>query len=138
MSAAGVTVIPGLRYADAVAAVEWLCTAFGFHKHMVVAGPDDTIAHAQLTYGRGMVMLGSGGGDSVYDTLVRPPGEAGGIVTASVYVVVEDVEAHHAQAKAAGADVVMAPVDQHDAGLMYTCRDPEGNVWSFGVYDPFA
>ena len=54
-----VTVVPCLRYRDAPAAIEWLCRAFGFEKHAVYPGPDGTIAHAQLTFGNGMIMLGS-------------------------------------------------------------------------------
>ena len=53
------TIVPARRYRDAPAAIEWLCRAFGFEKHLVVPGPDGTIAHAQLTRGNGMVMLGS-------------------------------------------------------------------------------
>ena len=53
------TVIPTMRYRDAPAAIEWLCKAFGFEKHLVVPGPGGTIAHAQLTCGNGMIMLGS-------------------------------------------------------------------------------
>ncbi len=51
------TISPGLRYTDAPAAVEWLCRAFGFEKHLVVPGEGETIAHAQLTFGNGMIML---------------------------------------------------------------------------------
>jgi len=51
------TVIPCLRYRDAPAAIEWLCRAFGFEKHLVVPNQDGTIAHAQLSFGAGMVML---------------------------------------------------------------------------------
>ena len=133
-------VMPGLRYADAASAIDWLGKAFGFEQRMVIPGPDGAIAHAQLTLGSGpgMVMLGSGGGDSDYDKLVRPAGEAGGIVTASVYAVVDDVAAHRARAEAAGAEIVMAIGADQPEGPMYTCRDPEGNVWSFGTYDPFA
>ncbi len=53
------TVIPGLRYADAATAIESLCRAFGFERHLVVPSEDGTIAHAQLTFGNGMIMLGS-------------------------------------------------------------------------------
>ena len=53
------TVIPGLRYADAVGAIDWLCAAFGFEKHLVVPDDDNGLEHAQLTFGNGMVMLGS-------------------------------------------------------------------------------
>src|SRR5450432_1008129 len=52
-------VIPALRYRDAPAAIEWLCRVIGFEKHLVVPGPDNTIAHAQLALGGGMLMLGS-------------------------------------------------------------------------------
>jgi uncharacterized glyoxalase superfamily protein PhnB len=48
-----------LRYRDAQAAIEWLCRAFGFEKHLVVPGEGGTIAHAELSFGNGMIMLGS-------------------------------------------------------------------------------
>ena len=53
------TIIPVLRYRDAPAAIEWLCKAFGFEKHLVVPDEDGTVAHAQLSFGNGMVMLAS-------------------------------------------------------------------------------
>jgi len=53
------TVIPALQYRDAAAAVDWLCRAFGFEQRMVVPGENGSIAHAELTFGNGMIMLGS-------------------------------------------------------------------------------
>jgi uncharacterized glyoxalase superfamily protein PhnB len=53
------TVIPAMRYRDAATAIEWLCEAFGFEKRLVVPGENGGIAHAQLTFGSGMIMLGS-------------------------------------------------------------------------------
>lgn len=53
------TVIPTLRYKDVAAAIEWLCNAFGFEKHLVMPGENGAIAHAQLVFGNGMIMLGS-------------------------------------------------------------------------------
>ena len=132
------TVIPSFRYADAPAAIEWLCRAFGFEKHLVVPGANGTIAHAQLVFGNGMIMLGSagthGGG---YDALVSTPAEAG-TNTQSAYVIVADADAHYAAAKAAGAEMVLDIEDQPYGGRGYTCRDIEGYVWSFGDYDPWA
>lgn len=127
------TIIPTLRYADAPAAVEFLCAAFGFERRLVV--PDDAggIAHAQLVFGSGMIMLGSARDDE-FGRLQGP----GGRVTQSPYVVVADCDAHCAAAEAAGADIVMAPEDQDYGGRLYVCRDPEGNVWNFGSYDPWA
>ena len=51
------TVISYLRYRDAPVAIEWLCNTFGFEKHLVVPNVDGTIAHAQLSFGNGMIML---------------------------------------------------------------------------------
>ena len=67
------TVIPGLRYRDARAAIEFLCNAFGFEKGLIVDGPNNTIAHAQLTFGNGMIMLGSHPHEGEYGEWVRPP-----------------------------------------------------------------
>jgi uncharacterized glyoxalase superfamily protein PhnB len=129
-------IIPVLRYRDAPAAVDWLCRAFGFEKHLVVPDESGGVAHAQLTFGNGMIMLGSGhGGD--YDVLVRQPSEAGG-VTQAPYILVADVDAHYAQAKKAGAEIVIDIADQDYGGRLYVCRDPEGHVWNFGSYDPWA
>ena len=52
-------IIPGMRYRDAPAAIEWLCDVLGFERHLVVPNEDGTIAHAQLVLGNGMIMLGS-------------------------------------------------------------------------------
>jgi uncharacterized glyoxalase superfamily protein PhnB len=132
------SVIPGLRYRDAATAIEWLCAAFGFEKHLVVPGEGGSIAHAQLTCGNGMIMLGSagthGGG---YDDLVKPPKDTGGVNTQAPYIIVEDPDAHCARARAAGAEILLDIVDQDYGGRGYTCRDPEGHVWSFGDYDPW-
>jgi len=132
------TVIPGLRYHDAPAAIEWLCRAFGFEEQLVVPGEAGIVEHAQLRFGNGMIMLGSagkhGGG---YDELVKTPRETGGVATQGLYVIVEDPDAHHERAVAAGAEIVLAIEDKDYGGRGYTCRDLEGNVWSFGDYDPW-
>ncbi len=134
--AAKISVIPALQYEDAKAAIEFLCTAFGFAKNAVYEEPDGSVAHAQLTHGNGMVMLGSVK-DTEYGKLLRRPTEAGG-VTMSVYVVVDDADAHFERAKAACAQIVREPVTQDYGGRDYTCKDPEGHVWTFGTYDPMA
>lgn len=137
----GSPVIPCLRYADAPAAIAFLCAAFGFQKHAVHADDVDSgvIHHAQLTLGDGMVMLGSvrdGKGESLYTwSTVR---DLGG-TTACVYMVVDDVDAHCLHARNEGAVVVDEPHDNPGyPGRGYTALDPEGNVWSFGSYDPWA
>lgn len=133
--------IPCLRYADAPAAIDFLCRAFGFERHVVFADDADPklIHHAQLVLNGNMVMLGTAGaGEASARYGWRLPQEAGG-VTQSVYVVLDDPDAHHARAAAAAAAIVDPPADnQGYPGRGYVARDPEGNVWSFGSYDPFA
>ena len=129
-------IIPAMRYRNAPKAIEWLCEAFGFEKHLVVPGPDDTIAHAQLKLGNSMIMLGSGHGNN-YDEVVQPPREPHRLNTQSAYVVIPEIDAHYKRAVAAGAEIVMDIKDADYGGRGYTCRDPEGIVWSFGSYDPW-
>jgi uncharacterized glyoxalase superfamily protein PhnB len=129
--------MPALRYEDAPAAVEWLCDAFGFEKHLVVPGQAGEILHAQLKLGSGMVMLGSATRDNEYGHYVQPPAAAGGIATQGIYAVVSDADAHCRRALAAGARIVIDLKDEDHGGRSYTCRDPEGHVWTFGTYDPW-
>jgi len=121
-------VIPALRYRDARAAIDFLERAFGFERALVVDGPGDTVAHAELRWGDGMVMLGSVKEGGEYDRLAHPPGQA------MLYVVVEDTDAHHDRAKAAGAEIVVELLDTDYGSRDYAARDPEGNLWSFGTY----
>jgi uncharacterized glyoxalase superfamily protein PhnB len=69
---------------------------------------------------------------------VKPPRDLGGIGSQSPYVIVEDADAHYRRAVAAGAQIVLDIEDKDYGGRGYTCRDPEGHVWSFGSYDPWA
>ena len=132
------TVIPCLRYRDAPAAIEWLCNTFGFEKHLVVPNDDGTIAHAQLSFGNGMVMLGSvRQDDNEYGRLMKQPDEIGGGQTQSSYMVVNDADAVYASAKAAGARIAMEIKDEDYGGRGFSCFDPEGHLWSFGSYDPW-
>ena len=134
----GSTIIPGLRYRDAPAMIDWLCRAFGFEKHAVYSNPDGTIAHAQLTLGNGMVMLGSVTGGTPHSALIRQPDEQEKTETQSPYIAVSDCDAVYEKAKEAGAEMVFDIKDQDYGGRGFTCRDPEGHLWSVGSYDPWA
>lgn len=132
------TIIPGMRYEDAPAAIEWLCDVFGFEKHMVVPNDDGTIAHAQLTFGNGMIMLGSvRENDRAFDKNIKQPNETGGAETQTPYVIVSDADAIYERAKEAGAEIVMDIKDEDYGGRGFSCRDPEGHIWNFGTYDPW-
>jgi uncharacterized glyoxalase superfamily protein PhnB len=133
--------IPCLRYRDAPAAIEFLCAAFGFERQAVFADDADPqiVHHAQLLLDGNMIMLGSARENETSQLYGwKTPAEAGGI-TMSVCAVVDDPDAHHARAVAAGAEILRGPYDNVGyPGRAYDARDPEGNVWSFGSYDPFA
>ncbi len=135
-----VNIVPSLRYADAAKAIDWLCDAFAFERQLVVPAEGGGIAHAQLRFGNGMLMLGSDGGHEggPFDQLVRSPASRDDTRPSSIYVIVADADAHCARARAAGAEIIQAPQDEEYGGRGYTCRDLEGNVWTFGSYDPFA
>jgi len=131
------TIIPSLRYRDAHAAIDWLCRAFGFEKHAVYAD-GDIVHHAQLVFGNGMIMLGSVANHSAFGKRIAQPDDIGGRETQCAYVVVADCTAHYARAKAAGAMIVDDYEEKDYGGAGYSCRDPEGHLWSFGSYDPWA
>jgi len=131
------TVMPCMRYRDAPAAIDWLCATLGFERNLVVPNDDGTIAHAQLSYGNGMVMLGSIF-DTEYGRLMKQPAEIGLSVTQSIYLVVNDADAVHARAVRAGAPILMELRDEDYGGRGFTLRDPEGHVWSIGTYDPWT
>ncbi len=136
--AARTNIIPSLRYRDAPAAIDFLCKAFGFERHAVYEGPRNSIAHAQLVLGNGMIMLGSATNEGEYSQWVGAPSSTDAVTTQGIYVVVEDCDAHFARARAAGARILIEPRDEEYGGRDYTCRDLEGHVWTFGTYDPLA
>lgn len=128
-------VIPGMTYRDAPAAIDWLCDVLGFERRLVVPGENGTIAHAQLTHGNGMIMLGSARDDP--DAIVLPSTPDGTLTQANL-VVVSDIEAHYERVKAAGANIVMELQEQFYGGSLFAIRDPEGHLWHVGSYDPWV
>jgi uncharacterized glyoxalase superfamily protein PhnB len=130
------TVIPSLRYRNAPAAIDWLCQVFGFEKQLVVPNPDGTIAHAELSFGNGMIMLGSVA-DTEFGRLMKQPDEIGGAETQSAYVIVSDADLVYARAKAANAEIVRDIRNEDYGGRGFSCRDLEGHLWSIGTYDPW-
>lgn len=118
-----------LRYDDARAAIAYLTGTLGFAEQAVHTADDGTVAHAELSFGNGVVMIGTrGAGSEQFDT-----------GRAVVYLALDSagaVDAHHDRAVAAGADVLQELVDQPYGSREYAVRDPEGNVWSVGSYRP--
>ena len=132
------TIIPCLRYRDAPKAIEWLCSAFGFEQQLVVPNDDGGIAHAQLSFGNGMVMLGSvSKNENEFGRLTRQPDEIGGMETQSPYLIVADADAVYQRAKSAGAKIEIDIKDEAYGGRGFSCRDLEGHLWNVGTYDPW-
>jgi uncharacterized glyoxalase superfamily protein PhnB len=132
------TVIPSLRYRDAHKAIDFLVAAFGFEKQAVYDGPDGTVAHAQLSFGNGMVMLGSASNQGGWSKHMVEPDEIGGRETGGRCLIVSDAAAVYETAKAAGAEIFGELAEMEYGGKAFSCRDIEGHFWSIGEYDPWA
>jgi uncharacterized glyoxalase superfamily protein PhnB len=117
---------PALRYRDGRAAIEWLCQAFGFERHVVFDAPDGSIGHAELQLGTAVV-----GVSSVGPVTAANPWTA---VAQGLYVCVTDPDALHDRARAAGAEIVMPLKDQDYGSRDFSARDSGGHLWSFGTY----
>jgi uncharacterized glyoxalase superfamily protein PhnB len=121
------TLYPLMRFRDAPAAIAFLKTAFDFRERQVIANDDGTIAHAELSYGPSILMLGSDREDPVMGS------RAG---HGWIYVAVDDADEHCGRARAAGAKIFAEPYDTDYGSRDYTAHDLEGNVWHFGTYRP--
>ena len=133
------SIYPGLGYRDARAAIRWLCEAFGFEERMVHPGEDREVAHAELSLGGAVIMLGSASDDMppVDTSAVTAGGNADfSRIPFLLYVAIDDVDAHCQRARDAGAEIVREPEDTDYGSRDYACRDLEGHVWSFGTYRP--
>jgi uncharacterized glyoxalase superfamily protein PhnB len=127
-------IFPALRYRDANAALEFVKAAFGAEEKDVHRGEDGAIHHAELRLGAGLIMFGQHSEQGWLGG--EPPRPLSS--TVSIYVVVPDPDSHHAAAVAAGARIVRELEDTPYGSREYSARDLEGNLWSFGTYDPYA
>ena len=129
------TIIPTLRYHDAPGAIEFLTEGLGFEVVLLVEGENGAIEHSQLKHGSGMVMISSVR-NSEFERIVDKGRDPTGLGVN--YIVIDDPYAHAERARSYGAEIVMEPEEQDYGGAVYTLRDFEGNVWSFGSYNPWA
>ncbi|MEW2357013.1 VOC family protein [Spirillospora sp. NPDC029432] len=119
------TFYPIVDYRDPVKAMDWLERAFGFEKHEVARNEDGDIVHIEMRYDTGILMISETG---------KGASESAG--NAGMYVAVDDPDAHHDRAKAAGAEIIRELTDQPYGSREYGARDLEGNAWHFGTYRP--
>src|SRR5262245_274662 len=123
---------PVLRYRNPGAAARWLCEAFGFQEHESAQESDRHVKYILLRLADSCVLVRPVA-TSVFDDLMVEPSAIGGGNTHVLYVPVPDAELHCARAQAAGAKVELEPQDDGLGGRFYSCRDPEGHLWSFGT-----
>ena len=122
-------VMPYLSYADADAAIAFLCEAYGFEEVSRMPMPDGRIGHAELSHNGGVIMLAS-----VYEELGQAsPKDLPGL-HARMQCYVDDVDAHFERAKAAGATILSEPEDQFYGDRMYRTKDIEGHEWFFATH----
>ena len=121
------TVTPYLLCEDAAAALDWLSNAFGFRETTRLEA-SGSVNHAEMAVGRdgGEIFLGAPGGG------FKNPKNSGHR-SAVVYVYVDDVDAHFARAKEAGARIIAEPADQEYGERRYAAEDPEGHQWYFAA-----
>ena len=118
---------PYLYYRDVVAALEWLGKAFGFEERMRIPGEDGAVMHAEATLADSVVMMGQPSKEMETASASDLPA-----VNQSLYVYVDNVDAHHAQAAAAGAK----PDELQEmfwGDRIYAVRDLEGHHWTFAT-----
>ena len=123
-----------LWYQDEREAIDWLCRAFGFEVRLKVEGDNGEIHHCELVYGEGVIMVGQPKSDKFPQT--RAPAQVGGGNTQNLMVYVDDVEAHCARARAAGATIIKEPTtsdygEEYWSDRSYECRDLGGHHWWF-------
>jgi uncharacterized glyoxalase superfamily protein PhnB len=114
-------------YRDPWAAIDFLEKAFGFERAMVISDADGALAHSQLSFGDGYIMVGSEWAD-----YTASPASIGGKNSQTVHVNLDsDIDAHCTRARAAGAAIEQEPANQFYGDRTYRARDPEGHVWTF-------
>lgn len=117
-------VIPYLSYADAPKAIEFLTAAFGFSERFRYPMPDGRIGHAELASGASVIYLAS-----EYEGFGASPLRLA-TTHCQLYCLVDDIDAHFARARAAGATLIGEPVESHGTRI-YRALDPEGHRWLF-------
>ena len=117
-----------VSYQDSKAAFRWLEGAFGFEPLFVLLDVDGNLAHSEMGYGASVVMIGNEWSDDQ-----KSPQSIGGKNTQSVHVQLapgDDIDAHCAAARAAGAAIIAEPETQFYGDRTYRCRDLEGHIWT--------
>ena len=121
-------ITPALCYVNPKAALDFLQRAFGFELDMLIEDEAGNLAHSQMAYGDGRIMVGN-----EWSADHKSPRSIGNKCTQTVHIqLTEDVDAHCARARAAGAEIIAELETQFYGDRTYRARDPEGHIWTFG------
>lgn len=128
------TFASALFYRDPLAALDWLHNTFGFERTILLTDKDGALAHSEMSFGDSYIMVGTEWSDDH-----RSPASIGGKNTQTMHVQLEeDVDAHCARARAAGAKILQEPDDQFYGDRTYRAVDPEGHIWTFAQTKAFV
>jgi PhnB protein len=122
------SMVPYLSYQDAPAAISFLCEAFGFEERFRLPMADGRIGHAELSFAGNSLYLASSYPEIGFTSPAKLPA-----VHSQIVIEVEDVDAHYARARKAGATIASEPSDQPHGDREYRAVDPEGHHWSFST-----
>ena len=119
------TINPVVHYRDPAAGTRFLVEAFGFEHHQTHQSDDGTIQYVELSLDGAPLGLGATVEGSMFD-----------LGPTAVYISVAEVDGLHDRARAAGAEILMPPTDQDYGSRDFVAKDPEGNLWCFGTFQP--
>lgn len=116
-----------LFYQNPRAAIEFLRDAFGFELTFLLEDENGNLAHSQMSWGDGMIVVGTEWSDNH-----RSPKSIGGKCTQTCHIQMnEGIDAHCESARKAGAEIIQEPETQFYGDRTYRARDPEGHIWTF-------
>jgi uncharacterized glyoxalase superfamily protein PhnB len=128
-------IAPMLSYEDVAGAADWLVRAFGFQDVERIEHEGEVV-HVTLKLGSGVVMVGKPGESYVNPRRLREECEVAARmyevpwVVDGVYVRVDDLDAHFAGAREAGA-TILSEIEEESFDRQYRAEDPEGHRWMF-------
>jgi uncharacterized glyoxalase superfamily protein PhnB len=123
-------ITPNVFYDDLAAALEWLTKSFGFETRLSMPGPDGSITHAEMQVADSAFMMSPASSTPEWGS----PRSIGGKVTTTLYIYVDDVDGHFAQARSAGAKILSEPETMFWGDRTYVAEDPEGHRWTFAQH----
>lgn len=129
--------ITNISYKNPEKALQFLKEAFGFSEHSIYRDNKNNIQHGELTLGNAMIMISRANNESDFGKFTRTPNEVGGYNTQTPYFIIDKIDSHYKIAKAANAEIILEIKNEDYGGRGYSCKDLEGNIWSFGSYNPY-